>query len=60
MELAVWLIILPMLTAFILGLHKLYSDKIFYTLVIVSTVIYLYLLILVINYSNSPKVYSIG
>lgn len=60
MELAVWIIILPLLTAFFLGLYKLYSDKIFYSLVIFSTVIYLYILILLINNSYPPKVYSIG
>lgn len=60
MESAVWIILLPLLTAFFLGIFKLYSDKLFYSLVIVSMVIYLYLLILVINDSYPPKVYSIG
>ncbi len=60
MEFAVWAIILPLLTAFFLELYKLYSDKIFYSLVIASTVIYLYLLIIVINNSYPPKIYSIG
>ena len=60
MEVAVWVIILPLLTAFFLGISKLYFNKIFFPLVTGSAIIYLYLLILVINNSYPPKVYSIG
>lgn len=60
MEAAVWVIILPLLTAFFLGISKLYFHKIFFPLVTGSAIIYLYLLILVINNSYPPKVYSIG
>ncbi|GGM42338.1 NADH dehydrogenase subunit N [Paraliobacillus quinghaiensis] len=60
MELAVWVIILPLLTAFSLGISKLYFKKIFFKLVIGSAILYLYLLILVITTSYPPKVYSIG
>ena len=60
MELAVWVIILPLLTAFFLGISKLYFNKIFYPMVTGSAIIYLYLLILVINNSYHPEVYSIG
>ncbi|WP_088102914.1 complex I subunit 5 family protein [Halalkalibacter urbisdiaboli] len=60
MEVAVWIIILPLLTAFFLGISKLYFKKIFMPLVTGSAIIYLYLLILVITNSYPPKVYSIG
>ncbi|ERJ11394.1 complex I subunit 5 family protein [Haloplasma contractile] len=60
MELIVWVIILPLLTAFFLGISKLYFKKSLYPLVIGSTTIYVFLLILVINTSNPPVVYSIG
>ncbi|MGM0851043.1 MAG: complex I subunit 5 family protein [Bacillota bacterium] len=60
MEAAVWVIILPLLTAFFLGISKLYFKKIFFPLVTGSAIIYLYLLILVITNSYPPKVYSIG
>lgn len=60
MESAVWVIIFPLLTAFFLGIFKLHFNKIFFPLVTVNAVIYLYLLILVINNSSLPKVYSIG
>lgn len=60
MELAVWIIILPLLTGFCLGISKLYLNKIFFPIVISSAIIYLYLLILVIYNSYPPKVYSIG
>lgn len=60
MESAVWVIILPLLTAFFLGISKLYYKKILFPLVKVSSLIYLYLLILVITNSYPPKVYSIG
>ncbi len=60
MESAVWVIILPLLTAFFLGISKLYFKKIFFPLVTGSAIIYLYLLILVINNSYPPKVYSVG
>jgi len=60
MELAVWVIILPLLTAFILGIAKLYFNKFFFPLVIGSAIIYLFLLVLVINNSYPPEVYSIG
>lgn len=60
MELAVWIIILPLLTAFFLGISMLYFKNILFPLVTGSTIIYLYLLILVINNSYPPKAYSIG
>lgn len=60
MECAVWIIILPLLTGFFLGVSNLYFKKIFFPLVIGSAIIYLYLLILVIYNSYPPKVYSIG
>jgi len=60
MELAVWVIILPLLTGFLLGISKLYFNKILFPLVMSSAIIYLYLLILVIQNSNPPKLYSIG
>ncbi|WP_227938303.1 complex I subunit 5 family protein [Alkalihalobacillus deserti] len=60
MEAAVWVIILPLLTAFFLGIFKFYFKKIFFPLVTGSAIIYLYLLILVIHNSDHPKVYSVG
>ncbi|MBM7571712.1 complex I subunit 5 family protein [Aquibacillus albus] len=60
MEAAVWLIILPLLTAFFIGISKLYFKKILAPLVTGSAIIYLYLLILVINHSYPPKVYNVG
>ncbi|CQR48040.1 Na(+)/H(+) antiporter subunit D [Paraliobacillus sp. PM-2] len=60
MEAAVWVIILPLLTAFFIGISKVYVKKIFVPLVISSAIIYLYLLILVINNSYPPNVYSVG
>lgn len=60
MEASVWVIILPLLTAFFLGISKLYFKKTLSPLVTGSAIIYLYLLILVINNSDPPKVYSVG
>ncbi|MDL4842458.1 complex I subunit 5 family protein [Aquibacillus rhizosphaerae] len=60
MEAAVWVIILPLLTAFFLGISKLYFKRIFFYLVTGSAIIYLYILIIVITHSYPPKVYSIG
>ncbi|MBE4906485.1 proton-conducting membrane transporter [Bacillus luteolus] len=60
MEAAVWVIILPLLTAFFLGIFKYYFKKIFFPLVTGSAIIYLFLLILVIQNSDSPNVYSVG
>jgi proton-translocating NADH-quinone oxidoreductase chain N len=60
MEETVWVIILPLLTAFFLGISKLYFKKTLFPLVTVSAIIYLYILILVINDSSSPQVYSVG
>ena len=60
MEAAVWVIILPLLTAFFLGISKLYFKKMLSPLVTSSAIIYLSLLVLVINNSDPPKVYSIG
>ncbi|WP_456272628.1 complex I subunit 5 family protein [Bacillus sp. AK031] len=60
MEAAVWVIILPLVTAFFLGISKLYFVKTLTPVVTGSAIIYLYLLILVINSSDPPQVYSIG
>ncbi|MRH43579.1 proton-conducting membrane transporter [Aquibacillus halophilus] len=60
MEAAVWVIILPLLTAFFLGISKLYFKKILFPLVTGSAIIYLYLLISVSTNSYPPKVYSVG
>ena len=60
MESAVWVIILPLLIAFLLGISKLYFKKFFSPLVIGGSIVYLYLLILVIYNSYPPKIYSIG
>ncbi|UOQ92038.1 hypothetical protein MUO14_16235 [Halobacillus shinanisalinarum] len=55
MEEAVWVIILPLLTAFFLGISKLYFKKTLFPLVTGSAIIYLYILILVINNSSPPR-----
>ncbi|WP_273126917.1 complex I subunit 5 family protein [Bacillus weihaiensis] len=60
MEAAVWVIILPLLTSFILGISKLYFKRTLTPLVIGSAIIYLFLLLIVINHSDPPKVYSVG
>ncbi|QOR67996.1 proton-conducting membrane transporter [Cytobacillus suaedae] len=60
MEAAVWVIILPLLTAFFLGIFKYYFKKVFFPLVTCSAIIYLILLLLVIYTSHPPKVYSVG
>ncbi|RSK25820.1 proton-conducting membrane transporter [Bacillus sp. HMF5848] len=60
MQSAVWVILLPLLTAFFLGISKLYFKQIFFPLVTGSAVLYLYVLILTIQNSYPPRVYSIG
>ncbi|MEC3884943.1 proton-conducting transporter membrane subunit [Halobacillus sp. HZG1] len=60
MELVVWVIILPLLTTFLLGISKIYYKKALFPLVIGSAVIYLFVLILVFINSSSPMVYSVG
>ncbi|WP_138419683.1 complex I subunit 5 family protein [Aquibacillus sediminis] len=61
MQAAIWLIILPLLTAFFIGISKVfYSYKLLFPLVTGSAILYLYLLISVIDHSYPPKVYSVG
>lgn len=60
MEAAVWVVILPLLTAFFIGISKLYVKKMFVPLVTGSAIIYLLLLILVITNSDPTQVYSVG
>ncbi|MFE8700856.1 complex I subunit 5 family protein [Cytobacillus sp. FJAT-54145] len=61
MESAVWVIILPLLTAFFLGISKVfYSKKLLTPLVIGSAILYLYILISAIQNSDPPNVYSVG
>lgn len=60
MEAVVWIIILPLLTAFLLVISKLYFPKTLSPIVTGSAIIYFLLLLYVINTSTYPKVYSIG
>ncbi|MYL58377.1 proton-conducting membrane transporter [Virgibacillus halodenitrificans] len=60
MEAAVWVIILPLLTAFFLGISKYYFKKALFPLVTGSAILYVFILIFVITDPDLPKVYPIG
>ena len=61
MDLAIWLIVLPLLTAFIMGVINFFSKKPLKTIILISSLLHALLIIIVIlNTYNNPLVYSPG
>ena len=61
MDIIIWVIILPLILAFLLGIIKIFNNKkVFYWLVITGTLFYTYLLVYIIRNGGQAVVYSVG
>jgi len=60
MNIIIWIIIFPLIIAFLLGILKNLNKNIFYLLLISGTLIYSYLLVYIIRNGEQVNVYSIG